>query len=374
MKKNLLLFSVVMLFCLFLLEVICRFFLNYNQTFSERQATSVQYTTSGYFKQNMIGDQKVFDTDKSGRPSSSLIRYSMNSLGLRGPEIPADGKSFKIIIFGGSHVFDMYSYDFSGNFGWPAEIEKQLNKTCRECMVINAGQPGMNIVDITAKASFLFEKIKPRIAILNSEWNDLKWISSGDDAFSSVSYPEKNPWLYKQNTMDYLFGWSSFYRKIHDYYYSKKLGLVPFAERIPASGPDPLKFSSKGIQDNLALYEHLLKKFVLLAKANNILPVLAIEERLVCPENNQSERKMIRWEYIPSLKNHAELVELYSRLDGIVSSIAEKENIPLINIQNKIGCKSWFFIDHVHTSPEGSKAIAGEYASLLVGIMKDFTK
>ncbi len=363
---------------LFLLETSSRYLMSYNAPFHERYKMHLEYINSSYGAA-LLPSQTIFHTNK-GKIVEDSIKYHVNSFGQRGNNYSLEktDNEIRIIFLGGSHIFDLNSYDYEGG-DFTKQIMNKFNKSVR---VINAGVPGHTMVNLSKRIKEDLLQYHSDIVIINSIWNDIKAISRYDTTVSlhpfinkkkSEKKSNKNPLMHSINLFDEIFGKSVIYRKIRDYYWYKRLNIVSdkmvIESLINGDHVDETKFNKYLIDKGLIkLYKNHIEEAIKLLKGNNIIPIIAVEERLVDNKNNIEEKRRIKYNMI-SVNNHDELVYLFEKCDSLLYEIAQINNLYYININKKIPHTLEYFADHVHTTSKGSKYMADEYYYFLKPII-----
>jgi len=361
----------------FLFEMITRLFLNPNIPFEKRLKFNVEYRPSGYVVSFPIPNQIIYEVE-DGIIKYDKIQYKLNKYGFRGEDLPLkkDKNELRIFILGGSHVFDLNSFDYEGNYGFPQLIQNYFFDNDYNVRVINAGVPGDDTRTLFTKIILDIHRYEPDIIIINSIWNDTKWISRIDNSTNLLTTEpravRKNPMIMEINWLDKTFGFSAFYRKARDYYWRKKLG---FGEN---------KIINEGIINNpktvvndfkcgLEQYKINIIATVQTIRNINAIPVLAIEERFISSKNNEIDKKKIQYHFV-NVNSHAELVKLFNNCDTVIEMISHEYNVPLININKKMEGNTKYFADHVHTTPDGSIFIAKNYYEFLLPLVDQIHK
>jgi hypothetical protein len=233
--------------------------------------------------------------------------------------------------------------------------------------VINAGLPGYDTRHFLAQIIFGIRAYTPDIVIINSIWNDLKWISQTDETTEILCTPpkavRKNPLTEKVHLFDSVLGASVLYRSLRDSYWQRRFNLYQdqiinegFTETIHTEMED----FSKGVEQ----YKNIIKCLIGLIRSINSTPVLAVEERSVRYNNTCDEKRRIPYHMV-NVKSHEALVTLFNRCDMVLAEVASQDAVPLINLQEEMEGNCSYFYDHVHTTPEGSRFIAGRYCDFL---------
>ncbi len=346
-----------------------------NASFSERYVMNLGYEPSGYSRMWFRPNQTIYETDE-GKVQKNKPKFHINNWGYRGEDfgLIKDSNEIRIAILGGSHVFDLNSLNYEGNYGFAKILEQKLNDLDYNCRVINGGVPGANTCDFPTKIHFDLSRYSIDYLIINSIWNDTKWISKMTDSTqlirtgSSATKSRPNPFVKRVNFLDYALGWSIFYRKVRDFYWRKKLKTHLKGEVIEGviSNKDTLLTN---FELGLTQYKKNIEASIKLAQQIGARPVLAIEERLVSRTNTEAEKETISYQMV-NVKNHEELVSIFEGCDQILMDCATEFDLPLLNANQFMKGGLNYFKDHVHTTPLGSERIAEIYKDFFLSIFE----
>jgi hypothetical protein len=96
----------------------------------------------------------------TGRPNARFMKWSLNSLGYRGPE-PVPGRT-NVLTFGASETFGLYETPDNED---PRQLERELNRSAPRFNVVNIAVPGMTIgkVDYFEHA---IDQLAPRYVVV----------------------------------------------------------------------------------------------------------------------------------------------------------------------------------------------------------------
>ena len=110
------------------------------------------YTIEGLFQPSEFG--------RTGKPHARYAKWSLNSLGYRGPE-PVPGR-INVLTFGASETFGLY--ESPGN-EYPRQLERELDRAEERFNVVNIAIPGMSIgkIDYLERAEI---QLAPRYAVI----------------------------------------------------------------------------------------------------------------------------------------------------------------------------------------------------------------
>ena len=358
---------------LLILELGVRFFTAENTPFSKRGEQNLLYSPSGFTRKWMNESQVIYET-KEGKLLKDKVKFRINAQGYRDDDAltPAkDSGEIRIAILGGSHVFDLNCFDHEGYKGFPAMLEDSLKARGIKARVINAGEPGADCQDFPAKILYGLADYKFDYIILNSAWNDVKWISAyTDTTLINKSAPlavQKNPLIEPVNGYDRAFGWSVIYRKMRDYYWKKKLNVGD--NKLVNEGVRTAKTNTNSdFSKAMQRYQLNIAAAAEMAEMAGAKPVLAIEERLIEPNNTDEEKKLINYS-LTGLKTHEQLVTIFTAADSAMHALSIERNLPLLDANKTVGGSTQYFSDHVHTTPAGSQKIASEYCRFFVELL-----
>lgn len=357
-----------------LLEISSRTLLSNNLPFEERFRMNLKYIDSPNGT-TLSPNQIIYHTSQ-GMVVKDSIKYKINSFGQRGDsyELEKTTDEIRIVFMGGSHIFDLNYYYYDGG-SFTRDLMQKFNNQLIN--VINTGVPGYTMKNIATRIEQDIINYNPDIVIINSIWNDIKVITKFDTSKTiplikkekSIDLPNKNPLSNKVNVYDSIFGRSSVYRKIRDYYWYNKLNIG--SDKLVIESIINKDYLSSKVFDRSLIslgliqhYQYNVLRSIELLKKNNIIPVIAIEERLIDYNNKIEEKRKIKYQMV-GVNTHKELVDLFAQCDSLLIDIANNENIYLININKKIPSTLSYFTDHVHTTPLGSQFMANEYYNIL---------
>ncbi len=153
-----------------------------NLPFEVREKTRIQKRYV-YGVKNLLPCKTVYAADKAkGILKKDFIKYRINCLGYRGEEFSLEKKAneLRVVILGGSHIFDINAFVSDGINGFTAAVCDSFLAKGINLNFINAGVPGQDMKNIVARLKHEIPKLKPDIVIINSTYNDLRWIPAND--------------------------------------------------------------------------------------------------------------------------------------------------------------------------------------------------
>ena len=296
--------------------------------------------------------------------------WEINEKGYRGPnfEIPKPAGIIRIIVFGGSSVFDTKS---TKGQDWPHRVERKLQKLgLTNVEIINAGVIGHTALESVGRLfaeGFIFE---PDYVLIYNAWNDIKYFSSPKSVLRTLrpAVGGIDPRIHNGNFFDqWLCEWSQLYTVLRRIYYKTKLKIGN--EGLRKAGDTQHSIDTLN-PNSFRQYQLAMELFVDLAHNIGADPILVTQARLVSGSNVLTPEKRKRVDYHHVGLAHKDLVETFDRLDEIVRSVSAQKGVGLIDASDHLSGKVWAFDDHVHVEPKGSEALAQFVANHLQTILQ----
>lgn len=362
--------TLVLVVTLGLGEVLARSFFRYNTPDTVR-AASLQYRPSTFTRHLLVPDQEVFPDRAWGDPpgeggGAGERRYRINNLGYRGPdlEIPKPAKTCRLVVLGGSAVFDIGATEGAD---WPRRLEGRLRQaeTLPEghtFEVINAGVPGHTSSDAVGKLYAQLWQAEPDAVLLYNAWNDIKSFTelAPDRPLVSLVEPHNptaDPFQNYRGPIDRLLGHSQLYIKLRNRYYlwQYDVGLEgrkddrPLADVYSPLGPVQYRLDVVSV--------------VTISRAIGAHPLLATQASLVTRQASDEARQRIAYGY--QGLSHDALVRAIGECNDAIRQVAVEHAVPLIDLDHRFSGRPELFDDHVHTSAAGSAALAEAVADFL---------
>jgi hypothetical protein len=290
--------------------------------------------------------------------------YKINSLGYRGREFSPDkpGETIRIMIYGGSAVFDLAAGEGQH---WPALVEQELHQQgFTNVEVINAGIPNHASWDAVGRVLGEGHRFDPDYLLLYAAWNDIKYFRSDasllrDYAIGDVPF---NPHL------DYYNGLDQWLCETLQTYVRLRSRVLELNFQTGTEGAVP-RDEPAGVLTQKALDQYRLNAAVFADLALNIgaRPVLMTQARLPTAESSPEQRERIGYRWVGL--NHETLVQAYAATDEALRQVAAEKGVDLIDASAEMSGKDANFRDHVHLEPEGSRRLAQITAEALATMM-----
>jgi hypothetical protein len=200
---------------------------------------------------------------------------------------------------------------------------------------------------------------EPDVVLVYHAWNDMKFwkrfeITPEAPLITLLQpYDEgKNPFLSYRGWWDRLLCHSQIYVKLRRRFFNRRLS-VGLEGAISDRGDERATSFSPWGPRQFRLHLELIAD-----AAENIgaLPVLITQATLASPSNSAEERNLLGYHY--QLLEHDTLVAAFEEANGMIRAVGREKNIPVIDAAAELSGQRAFFTDAVHTTAEGSRALA----------------
>jgi lysophospholipase L1-like esterase len=278
-----------------------------------------------------------------------------NRLGYRGPEItlPKPADTFRIVALGGSTT---YSTATSAEDAYPAQLQTILHEQYgyTNVEVINGGFIGYSSWETLVNFEFRVLELEPDMIILYDSVNDIvprEQLSvdcfHGDNPLRGLN-STKGFWVERDTPLSP----SVLYR-----FAAVNLGWMPnpltlnswFELPQAACQNDALPVEQRVAQNSAAYFERNLRNTIVIAKANEVLPVLSTWTYDLDQERPDYWRKAV------------------DENNTIIRQLAEEQDTPLVDLAATLPLNAAYWSgDGIHMFPPGTREQAAEYARFLV--------
>jgi lysophospholipase L1-like esterase len=304
----------------------------------------------------------------------------INARGTRGPDFaaarPAGG--VRVLVLGGSAAFDPAAPEGED---WPRQLESRLRaQGLTGVEVINAGTPGHASLDSLGRLATELWMFEPDVVVLYHGWNDLKLfaeLSPERSLLRRLRPPPRaegsdlvwNPFLHASGPLDHALLRSQLYVRLRRRYLEWRLGLRGPEGLLRSDPADAARQRrGEGLPDafspwaprQLRLTQRLLAEA---ARAARATPVFVTEPRLLARSNGPAERARMNLAYLGL--SHAGAVAASEALDAAILASAAEVGAPALDLGARFGGRGELFLDHVHLSRAGSRAVAAAVADFL---------
>ncbi|HVM94856.1 MAG TPA: SGNH/GDSL hydrolase family protein [Candidatus Acidoferrales bacterium] len=338
---------------------------------SERKV-ALEYAPS-LFSRNQLPQRAQTTLGLDGKPM-----YTINPLGYRGAvtAVPKPAGRTRIVVVGGSAAFDIGASDGED---WPHLVEQQLRAKDGNVEVINAAVPGYATWDVLGRLYAELWMLQPDYVVVYEAWNDIKYFPSlkPEHALARAYLPPasqdtdhgrmiENPFIYYRGRIDRLLCHSQLYTRLRRRFWWWRLGEMGLEGLV--TGPsdpsgDGSNYPSSYPEWGPKQYELNLRLVVAAIRAMGAKAILATQARLVTAKNDAEQRRKIRYDYVQL--SHDGLLHAFNDCDAATRRVAAEEHTGFLDLSDMLSGRQNLFDDHVHTTRDGSHAIANAVAAYL---------
>ena len=322
-----------------------------HKNFLQWQAATLRYQADACFSWKLV----------PGEYHRSLETVRINSMGLRGPEIPhrkAPGE-FRIFVLGGSAAFNVNS---EGGRTWPRMLERRLQgKFGPKIRVVNGSTPGYTSYQSARRLECQLLSLSPDLVLVYHLWNDVKFFSESDQG-ALISYLDAHGRFNEGSTMNFLTGriplfdeltrWSQLITRLR----FAMIKLVRHFRKVSDEGREKDNLDLKIHKSGVGFYRNNLLKIQLLLAKRKIPLLIAKQPLLVRSDNTSKERRRIRYGY--SGFRHEILMKAIQLGWDVNDEVCRLGGVHCIPVHQNVPSTLEYFHDHVHPTPKGRQAIA----------------
>ena len=310
------------------------------------------YTASRGWTPNCYATGLVFfvPNERSGhtmrpglRLKSSTYDISVNSIGLRGPEIRREGEHSRIAVLGGSSVFGYLVPEGKDSC---RQLESFLKEQDINCEVLNAGVPGFNLLQVRHRYEELIAPLEPDLVILYLGWNDIPFL------IGSPSHERTPP---APNLMQRVLSKSVLYGFLR---------FRVFPNAAPKFAP-PADSNTRVTQAGEKAFRSEFLKLLEAIRQSGATPVISTQLMAAAEECKDLES---------FLGSTQEQIKVNQELGAWVlnkeRSIAAEQEILLIDCAAELSCNADLLGDAIHLTSEGHEEVAQLWAQALAPMLR----
>lgn len=326
------------------------------KTPNELRQVSLEYEPAVFSRQRILRESR--DIIKSAE-----TRFHINGYGYRGPEIDMPKKRTRIIIYGGSAVFDPLV-----SVSWPEKVQEHLNKLSYDVEVINAGIPGASSAEIAARFFSEVLYLRPDFVLMYEGWNDVRFFNPQSLRLDQLTVldKKKNFFLYPSGRVDSLLSENSYLYLMARNWYLQSIAFreqknIPYVSRKDRYGNEKNFFGeiyNFGSQVNINT-----KIFIEAAFGAGVRPIIVTQAVLPVYGINEESRKKIDFSYVEL--NLQGILQALKQINEQQIKAAKDKKADLIDANSKMSGRQDLFFDHVHFSKAGSDMFAHYMAESL---------
>jgi lysophospholipase L1-like esterase len=278
-----------------------------------------------------------------GRPYGRYLKWHLNSLGFRGPEL--DPSAIRILCVGSSETFGQYETD---GHEWPRELERLLNQRATagiHYQLVNTGFSGETFPTSLLRLPSRLQIVKPRFVLL---YPSLAHYLTPSPPFSGP--PPLQPkfrWRMQariENTLKTAMPmWLQIWLRRRDI--QRAQGGAPQWDNMP------LEYQKAFSMD--------LEKAIELIRQSGAEPVLITHANRFKDRVDPSERFMlVSWQrFYPMLREDA-FLKMEATMNGVMRQVAQQQGVLLVDVAEAMPSGPNYFGDFVHFTDQGSAAFS----------------
>jgi hypothetical protein len=303
----------------------------------------------------------------------------INERGYRGKSfaVPKPEGVVRVVVLGGSAAFDAGAGEGQD---WPHLANELLwAEGYPDVEIINAAAPGHATWDVLGRLDSEIWMFEPDYVVIYEAWNDIRYFTwlSPDRSLLRSYRPARtgqdgllvdNPFMYYTGSLDRWLSHSQLYTRLRWRYQSWGLGLFGFEGVIRPGGGTQNSSGQPSYADSYSPYgprQYALDLSLIAAATRHIgaTPLFFTQARLVSPSNSEADRQKIGYELVNL--SHEALLRALADCDEAIFAVAKANDVAVLDLSRMFTGRSEFFYDHVHTTPDGSHAIAKAVADFL---------
>lgn len=304
--------------------------------------------------------ERVYHTDpethlRTPVPGRQIAGVKINSLGFRGPEIanPKPPGTIRLAFLGGSTTF---SAEVSGDEAtWPHLVTEALKERWpdRRFDYLNAGVSGYSVARSKRNLELRVKRLDPDIIVIYHATNDLSW----------NSYQEARAQGIIEERADHALSWPAKYSVLW-YLAEKNLTVL----RLKAQATDQKNKLQVDLEKLAQPFERELMDLVRAAQEVAAVVALVTFSTHLRPEQDPEYRLKAAETslyYMPYMTTES-LMASFAAYNRVIRKVAEDLDAVLIGGENSIPGDAVHFVDSVHFTDLGSRAMADRVVNGLI--------
>jgi len=309
-----------------------------------------KYEFEGLFRQTGHGLRGV--------PNARYVRWQLNSIGIRGPEVRADTGQVRVLTYGASETFGIYEQTGKE---YPRVLEAELNRRTRAAgfEVINAGIPGMRVGSGIELLRDFGAQFRPAFVVIYP--TPTHYIGVSRPYCGRAPRAPQPPgsggfeWRITEKIKDRLKDVLS-----DDMWMYMRKAAIAWSMRSskPLSAVDV---------SSLDAFEFDLRCAVRTVREIGAIPVLATHaNRFGHVRRSTDETWLVGWRMqYPELMEDG-FIDLENRANAAIRYVAEQEGVALADAATVLDGNSRYFADHAHFSDEGAARMGALLADVVL--------
>ncbi len=314
-----------------------------------------------------------FEVESGIKHMDSLIQYSTNNMGFRGDSLiqPKPQSEYRVFLVGGSTTENLF-IDYQVGFERQIQNQLQSGGGDRIYKVFNAGKSGDATPDHLAMLSQRLVHLQPDLIILFPGINDMNRLAGKYDYlhYPVPSTEQRHSWI-----VDLKFFMSNFQlvRRVINILNKKEENArtsiflkTNYADKVKEVQALPLNQNFPEL--DFSIYERNLTSFIGLCKSQQVKLILLTQTHTW--DSEEKDNLDFRHWMVgigQERYNPKDLAASINKMNLILKYLAEKEEIPVLDLEQLIPKSTEYYYDDCHFNKQGvltSSEIIANYIQL----------
>ncbi|HEX2574682.1 MAG TPA: SGNH/GDSL hydrolase family protein [Polyangia bacterium] len=286
-----------------------------------------------------------------GRPHARYLKWHLNSLGYRGPELPERG--VRVVCLGSSETFGLYE---TADQEYPRQLEARLNQRAGEgaYAVLNAAYPGMSMLTSGRRLPELLDRVKPQIVVIYPSFTG--YIEPPDPkAVPRPPKPSRLPRIAaRMETVLRAALPERLQAAVRRWQIEREARHLQVMERLP--------------EENVARFRVDLEAVVDMVRARGGRVVLVTHATRfgarVAPEE---ESVLVAWRKFYPVLAPGGFLDMEERMNAVVRDVSKERGLGLADAARRMPTGGRYFAEFVHFTDEGASRLAELVAEAVLG-------
>lgn len=287
-----------------------------------------------------------------GKPGARFEKWKLNSLGVQGPEVPAQKSPgrLRVLVLGASESFGLYE---SPGKSYPAQLQELLAAQLgRPVEVLNAALPGMSLPRVIRYCENRLETLRPDVVVYYptpAAYLDVEAPTLNEKARASTGRPKPKPRLLRR-------GWQLakgiMPGDLQDWLRRREI-------RAATMGQEPGWLFREVPEDRVRLFEEHLLVLVRGVKKSGARLVLATHaNRFREPLAPAEQQQLVAWRRSYPRAEEPVIPAMDRRANEVIRRVAREQGLALTDIAAAVSPEPRHFADFVHFTDTGATLAA----------------
>lgn len=304
-------------------------------------------------------DQSILKTTDefgiAGSPHARYLKWKMNSLGFRGPELERNRE--RILCIGASETFGLYEPEGQE---YPAQLEREVNRRIGQAryQVVNGALPGQSLSSFARRASKVIREVRPAVTVLYP---------------SLAIYIDPPPAVYNPGRPAPM---PKFRLRIAGKIFTLLTDVIPVfiqtgLQRLQIRAQTRGRTVLDRIPESSVLrFQSDMSEVLDILEDENVRPVLVTHATRFGSAITQEDRaQLTAWRSLyPTLKE-AGFSDMEKRLNDVIRDQAVRRNLTLVDAPTLLH-GAGDFVEFVHFTPSGAQKLANAVADAILPVGK----